>query len=221
MGAEIRVNSYQSNWQREPNILAMADGGFLVVWESDFNNYNDGPVTTYIAGQRFNAAGQAVGGKIVLDAVTGANSGSPRATLLADGGFVLAWKFDIYDAILTMKTKVYTQVFNADGSARTAALQVDTVASNNAVLPDAVAHVNGSFSVVFGVTRSTSLFDQIYVRSTTLTNGTALTMWNSEGSFEIPGSSLDSNELRADSSMGWNIGTVGLNNGAGYDVAAL
>jgi Ca2+-binding RTX toxin-like protein len=112
-----------------------------------------------------------------------------------------------------MKTEVYTQVFNADGSARTAALQVDTVASHNAVLPKAVAHANVSFSVVFGVTQSTSLFDQvyrqqftvagvavggnqlvnsnvgefdqIYVRSTTLTNGTALTMWNSEGSPEL------------------------------------
>ncbi len=261
MGAELRVNTYQANWQRAPDILALADGGFLVVWESYFDNFDDGPVTTYVAGQRYNSAGQAVGGEIVFDAVNGANSGSPRATLLADGGFVLVWTFDNYDAILTTKTKVYTQVFNADGSARSAAMRVDTVASNDAVLPEAIAHANGSFSVVFGVDRSTSLFDQIYcqqftaagakiggnqlvntnegefeqiyVRSTSLTNGTSLALWNSEGSFEIPGSSLDSNELRGtlyradgtvlrgDFSLGWNIGTVGQNNGFGYDVAAL
>lgn len=261
MGSEIRVNSYQSNWQLDPDILAMPDGGFLVVWESYFNNYNDGPVTTYIAGQRFNAAGQAVGGEIVMDAVNGARSSDVRLTLLADGGFVMVWTFDNYDAILSTKTKVYTQVFNADGSVRSAAQRVDTVASNNAVLPEAIAHADGSFSVVFGVTRSTALFDeiyrqqftaagvkiggnqlvnsnvgefdQLYVRSTSLTNGTSVTVWNSEGSFEIPGSDLDSNEiratlyradgtvLRADFSLGWNIGTVGLNNGAGYDVAAL
>lgn len=140
-------------------------------------------------------------------------------------------------------------------------MRVDTVASNDAVLPEAIAHANGSFSVVFGVDRSTSLFDQIYrqqftaagakiggnqlvntnegefeqiyVRSTSLTDGTSLALWNSEGSFEIPGSSLDSNELRGtlyradgtvlrgDFSLGWNIGTVGQNNGFGYDVAAL
>lgn len=49
-----------------------------------------------------------MGGEIVFDAVNGANSGSPRATLLADGGFVLVWTFDNYDAILTAKTEVYT-----------------------------------------------------------------------------------------------------------------
>ncbi|MBM3616710.1 MAG: hypothetical protein FJX28_15190 [Alphaproteobacteria bacterium] len=45
-GAELRVNTYQANWQRAPDILAMADGGFLVVWESYFDNFDDGPVTT-------------------------------------------------------------------------------------------------------------------------------------------------------------------------------
>lgn len=261
MGAEILVNGYQANWQRDPDIMALADGSFLVVWESYFNNYDDGLVTTYVAAQRFSATGQKIGAEVVIDAVAGANSSSVRATALADGGYVMVWTYDDYDAIFTTKTKVYAQVFNADGSVRAAAQRVDSVASNDAVLPEAIAHGDGSFSVVFGVDRSTALFDdlfrqrftaegekigvnqlvnsnvrefdQIYARSTTLTNGTALTIWNSEGSFPVPGSTLDSNEirgtlynangtiLRADFSLDWNIGTVGGHSGAGYDVAAL
>lgn len=261
MGAEIRVNSYQDNWQREPDILAMADGGYLVVWESFFNNYDDGPVLTYIAAQRYTVQGTKLGGETVLHGVDGANSSTPRVTALADGGFVLVWAYDDYDPILTWQTHVYAQVYNADGTSRSAVLQVDTVPANDAVLPEAVAHGDGSFSVVFGVDRSTTLFDQvyrqhftangekvggnqlvntavgefdqIYVRSVTLTNGTSISIWNSEASFAIPGSDLDSNEirgtifkadgtvLRGDFSLDWNIGTVGGHSGGGYDVAAL
>jgi Ca2+-binding RTX toxin-like protein len=261
MGAEFRVNTYQSNWQREPDVIAFADGSFLVVWESYYNNYDDGIVTTYVAGQRFNAAGAKVGGEIVFDAVDGANSSSVRATKLTDGGFVLTWTYDDYDAIFSLKTKVYVQAFNADGTARFNAVRVDTVASNDAVLPEAIATAGGGFIVQFGVSRSTTLFDQIYrqqfdaagaavggntlvngvvgefdqiyVRSATAASGLTLTIWNSEGSFVIPGSDLDSNEirgtlyradgtvLRTDFSLCSNIGTVGLHNGSGYDVAAL
>ena len=62
MGAEFRVNSYQDNWQRNPHITTFADGGFLVVWESYLNDYEEGsPSATYVAAQRYNAAGQRVG----------------------------------------------------------------------------------------------------------------------------------------------------------------
>lgn len=261
MGQEFRVNSYQSNWQHDPDVIVLADGSFWVVWESYFNDYDDGPELTYIAGQRFDASGARIGNETVLDAVNGANSSSARATALADGGFVLVWTYDDYDPILSLKTKVYAQVLNADGSARSAAVQVDSVASNDAILPEAIALANGGFMVQFGVTRSTTLFDQIYrqqftangtkvggnqlvntkvgdfdqiyVRSAQLENGTTISIWNSEASYVIPGSNLDSNEirgtiyradgtvLRGDFSLAENIGTVGAHNGSGYDVARL
>ena len=260
MGGEFRVNSYQNNWQRNAHITTFADGGFLVVWDSYFNNYDDGPSLTYIAAQRYDANGQRVGGEQIIDAINGASSSNPRVTTLTDGGYAIAYEFDNYDDILTLRTEIYVNIYNADGSLRAAAIRVDTVPANNAVLPEVYATANGGFEVVFGVTRSTALFDQIYsqqftasgarvggntlvnsnvgefdqiyARSATLTNGSTITIWNSEGSFPTAGD-LDSNEvrgtitnaagtvLRADFSLSQNYGTVGGGSGAGYDVAAL
>lgn len=262
MGSEFRVNTYQPNWQRNSDVVALRDGGFLIVWESYFNNYNDtDPTVTYVAAQRYDANGQRVGGEQIIDAVDGCNSSNARVTLLTDGAYVVVWEFDNYDDILTTRSKVYARVFEADGTARTAAVRVDTVAANDAVLPEAIATANGGFKVLFGANRSTTLFDQvysqqfssngaaiggntlvntavgdfdqIYVRSARLNNGTTISIWNSEASFVIPGSTLDSNEIRAtlyntngtvmlgDFSLGKNIGTVGGHSGSGYDVAAL
>ncbi len=261
MGQDFRVNTYQDNWQREADITTFADGSFLVVWESYFNNYDDGPVTTYIAAQRYDANGQRVGGEIVIDAVDGSKSTDPRVATLSDGGYAIAFAYSSEGPILGFQTDVYVSVFNADGTVRTEAIRVDSVDSFAAVLPEVFATANGGFKVVFGVDRSTAPFfdqvysqqfnadgttvggntlvntnvgdfDQIYARSATLTNGSSITIWNSEASFPTAGD-LDSNEVRGtitnangvvtrgDFSLSDNYGTVGGGSGAGYDVAAL
>jgi hypothetical protein len=41
MGDEIRVNSDQNSWQRDSNVLALRDGGFVATWDSYLNEYDD------------------------------------------------------------------------------------------------------------------------------------------------------------------------------------
>ena len=223
MGREFRVNSYQDNWQENPQITTFADGSFLVIWDSYFNNFDDGPVTTYVAAQRYDANGQRIGGEQIIDAVDGASSQDARVATLRDGGYAIAFAYGDFDAILTSREEIYVSIYNADGTLRAAAIRVDTVPSNTALLPEVFATADGGFTVVFGVSRSTALFDQIYsqrfaadgttiggntlvnvnvgefdqayARSATLANGWTITIWNSEGSFPTAGD-LDSNEVR-------------------------
>lgn len=225
MGNEFRVNTYQNNWQQNPDIVTFADGGFLITWDSYFNNYDDGITATYISSQCYNALGQRVGGETPLHIIAGTSSSDARTTRLTDGGYVVVFEYDDYDDILTLERKVFAKVYNADGSVRVSEQRVDTIPGDDAVVPEVFATANGGFKVVFGVKDSSSTirfeqiysqqftalgvkvggntlvntnvgeFDQIYARSATLKDGKTITIWNSEASFATPGD-LDSNEIR-------------------------
>lgn len=263
MGRTFRVNSYEDNWQRNPDVISMADGGFLVVYESYLNDRSDGPTATVVAAQRYDASGRPVGGETVVDGLDGTNAESARATRLSDGGYAVAWTWDDYDPILTIRDKAFVRAYDPDGTPRTGAIRVDTVQSNDVIAPEVVATANGGFKVVFGTDRSGDNFDQIfsqqfdrtgqkiggnklvnfnegefdqhYARSARLTDGSTITIWNSEGTYPTEGD-LDSNEIRGtlfdrrggvergDFTLTINYGTVGSifgGSGGGYDVAAL
>ncbi len=183
MANEFRVNTYQDNWQRNPDIVTYADGSFMIVWESYFNNYDDSDLAlTYIAGQRYDASGRPVGGEIVIDAVNGSVSETPSVARLRDGGTVVAFTFDNYDDIFSTDEKIYVKIYNADGSVRQDAFRIDTPATTGdrgAYAPEVVALANGGFRVSWvadvGDRPGTGIaFEEIYSRTFTA-NGTALT----------------------------------------------
>ncbi|MGL4320355.1 MAG: calcium-binding protein [Paracoccaceae bacterium] len=265
MGQEFRVNTYQNNWQENPNILTFADGSFLILWDSYFNNYDDtDTVLTYVAGQRYDAYGQPVGTEIVIDAVNGCSSENATATLLSDGSYVIVYEFSNYDPIFSNDSVIYANIYNADHTKR-AEVRIDPVDANvnDAVQPQVFATTNGGFRVMWTEDRSTVGFDRIVTRAfdsngvalgprqvananqdefdqqnpqtATLTNGSTITMWRSEASFEL-GTDLDANELRgtltdrngnivrSDFSLGQLAGTItefGNSNGLDYAVTAL
>lgn len=225
MGREIRVNSYQHNWQRDSNVLALRDGGFLVTWSSYFNEYDDTDIeTTYVAAQFYNAKGYRSGGELVMRALDDGYSGTPQATQLKNGNIVLTWAETPDDAIFTNGTHIRAQIFNEDGERVSKVLKVDTVKSFEAVAPDVVATGNGGFVVSFGIDSSKRKFDEVYSRAYTangtptgqnkvldtksnefdelvtksaaLTNGHSVVMWNSEAAID-DGTDDGQNQLRA------------------------
>ncbi len=223
MGQPFLVNSYQKNWQRSPVIMPQADGGFLIVWESYLNEYDEGPSATYVAGQYFDAGGSPIGSEFVIAGSDGTLSGSPELTQLPDGGMVITWIYDDYDDILTIDTEIHAMVVNADGSIRQDDFRADTVASNRAVRPVVTVTGDGGFVISFGADRSTTNFDQVYARAytaqgepkgqnfllntviqdfdqlvtrgATLTDGRAVIIWNSEATIDDAGTGQ--NDIRA------------------------
>lgn len=225
MGNEFRVNSYQNNWQRDSNVLALRDGGFVVTWESYFNEYDDSDVAlTYVAAQFYDASGRPSGEERVMRAINGAHSGTPHMTQLANGNIVLTWSEALDGAIIANDFHIMAQVLSAKGNAVGKAFQVDTVKSFQAVAPNVVATKDGGFVVSFGVDTSTKLFDQVYYRaystsgaasgpdkvlnvasnefdelvtkSAALGNGDSVVIWNSEAAI-TDGTDDGRNQLRA------------------------
>ncbi|MFV0387092.1 calcium-binding protein, partial [Paracoccus sp. (in: a-proteobacteria)] len=224
MSNTFQVNGYSHKWQRNPDVATLADGGFLIVYES-YVKTNDAPAATIVYSQRYDAAGKPVGGETWLDGWEDAFSGDASITLLSDGGYAVTWLYDGQDAILATHEEVWVQAFNADGTARFEAVRADTVAGNNARLPEIVATANGGFTVMFCMEGAGEglLFDELYsqqfaadgtpiggnrlvntqvgendqsfARSAVLANGSSISIWNSESSHV----SLDgdrSNEIR-------------------------
>jgi hypothetical protein len=76
IGTEFRVNTQTSSSQQFPSITTLADGGFVVIWES-----------SGISGQRYDNTGIAVGDEFEVS--TGY---SPSIAALNNGGFFVIWQ---------------------------------------------------------------------------------------------------------------------------------
>ena len=88
--------------QDTPSVAGLKDGGWVVTWISD---KQDG--SSYgIIQQRYNAAGQAVGGEIVVNSITEGHQAEPAVISLPDGGWVVTW---------TSNGDIHQQRFSAEG----------------------------------------------------------------------------------------------------------
>ena len=90
IGEAFLVNSHTSNSQNESSIAALSDGGFVVTWQSD---YQDGDSHYYnIYGQRFDENADAVGAEFMVNVDrTIRDQHNPAVTGLANGEFVVTW----------------------------------------------------------------------------------------------------------------------------------
>ena len=115
VGGELLVNTTTAGAQQDPSVTALADGGWLISWES----FGQDAVSTYgIYQQRYSAAGVKSGSETLVNAITAGSQQSSAVTALNDGGWIAAWQTD-YDGI-------HQQRFDAEGNVATAPLPVIT-----------------------------------------------------------------------------------------------
>ena len=94
VGGETLVNTATAGDQQNPIITSLADGGFVVTWESSTKDGSGYGI--YL--QRYDAAGQTSGGEVQVNATTlGDQRGPAAVTALADGGFIVTWASDGQD----------------------------------------------------------------------------------------------------------------------------
>jgi hypothetical protein len=109
VGTEFRVNTYTPNDQASPSVTALADGGWLVTWES---GAQDGSFYG-IYGQRFSSSGTLVGSEFRINTYTANYQMNPSVTALDDGGWIVSWKsYDGQDGSLS---GIYAQRYDVNG----------------------------------------------------------------------------------------------------------
>jgi Ca2+-binding RTX toxin-like protein len=93
IGGETLVNTFNVDEQWYSSVTALADGGWVVTWQSEGQDGDLGGVYQ----QRFSKAGVRIGGEMQVNAVTADYQGSVATTALPDGGWVVTWSSDGQD----------------------------------------------------------------------------------------------------------------------------
>ena len=121
---DVRVNATTGGNQNEPAITAMADGGWLVTWQSDATG------TRAIHQQRYNDAFVAIGAQTQVNTTSYADRRSSSVTELADGGWVITWHGQGLAG-----DDVFQRRYDASGVAMGDEARVNTTTTGNQVHP--------------------------------------------------------------------------------------
>lgn len=103
VGGEFIVNTYQPDAQSWPAVTALADGGFLIAWQSA--GQDDFGLGLY--GQRYDGSGAAIGSEFALNQ---RNSGDQQMVALGartDGGWIAVWETERSDGIMTSSNRIW------------------------------------------------------------------------------------------------------------------
>jgi hypothetical protein len=109
-GAAFPVNTTTANVQVSPTIASLTNGGFVVAWQDASQTGGDTDQGA-IRAQILDAAGNAIGGELLVNTTTAGDQSFPATAGLADGRFIVAWVDESGTNL-----DVRAQIFNADGS---------------------------------------------------------------------------------------------------------
>ena len=142
VGSETQVNTYTSSDQREPSIAALADGGYVITWNS---YYQDGS-SVGIYAQRYDADGAKVGDETQVNTYTSSDQVTPAISALADGGYVVTWQSYYQDG---SGYGIYAQRYDADGVKVGSETQVNTYTSDTQSDAAVTALADGGYVIVW------------------------------------------------------------------------
>ncbi|MFN4091723.1 MAG: calcium-binding protein, partial [Brevundimonas sp.] len=94
LSGQIQVNTATEGVQQSPRVVALAGGGFVIVWEdhsAGVGGAGGDTSQTAVKAQVYAEDGQPVGGEILVNVTTTGFQGSANVAALAGGGFVVSW----------------------------------------------------------------------------------------------------------------------------------
>lgn len=176
INTEFVVNTTTAEGQNDPDVLALANGRFLVTWTDQSGTGSDTQGDA-LRGQIFSGGStQApvfelregvpvqigvdhdmtlVGSEFVLNGITTGGQSSAKIATLSNGGFVAAWYYgDFGQSGGDARESIHVQVFNANG-ARVGAEQVANTPQtafqyDSFISPDVTVLTDGRFVVTWG-----------------------------------------------------------------------
>ncbi len=109
VGDEFQVNTHTFSNQEAPTVSPLADGGFVVAWES----YGQDGSQEGVYGQRYSGTGETIGLEFLLNTTTHEDQDAPCMAPLFDTGFVAAWGSDDQDGSYE---GIYGQLFSINAA---------------------------------------------------------------------------------------------------------
>jgi hypothetical protein len=149
---EVRVNTFTSNNQINPQVTALPNGNVVVVWSS---MDQDGSLQG-IYGQRLSPVGGKLGEEFRVNVTTFLNQRNPAIATLADGTFAVAWVSEAQfshptlPGELAVSSHIFARIFDAAGQALGGEFRVNTDLLNPCSNPSISGMADGNFTVVWG-----------------------------------------------------------------------
>jgi hypothetical protein len=141
-GDEFKVNTTASSDNTFPAVAMDDDGDFVVVW-MDFGDDGSG---YGVFGQRYDAAGTALGSNFPVNTTTANSQFRPDVAMDADGDFVVVWEDNQFgDSHRTIKA----QRFTSTGAAVGGEIDVSTDSDIDQVWPQVAMDDAGNFTVAW------------------------------------------------------------------------
>jgi hypothetical protein len=139
-GDEFVVNTYTPGYQNFGYAASSANGTFVITWQSrqvTDSNYD-------IFGQRFDDAGNRLGGEFRVNAATTGSQSSYPAAMADDGRFVVLWLGPDGD-----ENGIFGRRFGASGAPLGDDFAVNTYTAGNQALATAASDARGDFVVTW------------------------------------------------------------------------
>lgn len=141
-GAEFRVNTTTANDQSNSSVTALADGGWVVTWQS---NGQDGS-SNGIYGQRYGIDGSMRGAEFKINTYTANDQSNPSVAALMDGGWLVTWQSYGQDG---SSNGIYGQRYKADSSINGIEFKVNTYTTNEQFYPSLDVLADGGWVVTW------------------------------------------------------------------------
>lgn len=155
LGPEFRVNTYTTDSQSNSVVAMDSLGNFVVAWVSQ--NQND--VQRSIYAQRYDAAGNPLGGEFLVDELA---QYAPDIAMNANGDFVIAWSR--LDATDPTEYDVFAKRFNASGVAQGGPIHVNVRTTFWQYQPSVAIDEAGNFVVAWRSQQQDGSGDAVYAR---------------------------------------------------------
>jgi hypothetical protein len=114
IGGELLLDSDISGQSTQPSIVALADGGYAVAWETAAGDFVSGESDIWT--RSYDADGTPRGASVRVHPPHDRNQFAPDLAATADGGYIITWSNDV-SADSADWTEVYARTFGADGRA--------------------------------------------------------------------------------------------------------
>ncbi|WP_279306589.1 hypothetical protein [Microvirga solisilvae] len=159
-GGEVRVNQTSVKNQDQADVVALADGGWLVTWQSMVSVGVDRWAAD-IYQQRYSKTGQPLyATEQRVNTTTADQQDEPSITALADGGWVVTWRSYSPDS---SAYDLYQQRYDALGNARGGETRINLTIEGAQVGQEVVALADGGWVVTWGsYGQSDGIYQQRY-----------------------------------------------------------
>jgi len=139
-GGEFQVNAFTIGYQDSPSVSVHKNGAFVIAWES-VGQDGDG---SGVFARRYDASGVGQGPEFRVNQYTTGNQFEPRASVDADGRFVVVWTGGDGGG-----AGVFGRAFNAAGLPEGAEFQVNAFTSGDQSARSVASQPGGRFVVAW------------------------------------------------------------------------